>query len=282
MKRYRQTFKEIADSLQVLEVDWLVDPHAGAVISLLKSLPTDEPVTERHIVEMLKADFRAASTALRLFLGMAKDEYDRDIPALFEGKGAGSKTFFYKAPEAYVAAFTKLGLLQKINGEIQRPILWCDRLIGLFEGGWGSARKGQLRGRLLEDFVQDILLEVFPKEQIVPRCQFVGANGTSSEKADFAIPNATDAHILIEVKAFNATGSKQTDVLGDIFRIVEQKRDDTAFLLVTDGISWKARASDLRKIVELQNLGKIRRIYTMAMAAELQADLISLKQPFAL
>jgi len=71
------------------------------------------------------------------------------------------------------------------------------------------------------------------------------------------------------------------NVLGDIFRIVEQKRDDTAFLLVTDGISWKARASDLRKIVELQNLGKIRRIYTMAMSAELKADLISLKQPFA-
>lgn len=80
------------------------------------------------------------------------------------------------------------------------------------------------------------------------------------------------------MKAFNATGSKQTDVLGDILRIVEQKRDDTAFLLVTDGISWKARASDLRKIIELQNLGKIRKIYTMAMAEELKLDLISLKQ----
>jgi len=79
--------------------------------------------------------------------------------------------------------------------------------------------------------------------------QFTGASGVSSEKADFAIPDAADAHILIEVKAFNATGSKQTDVLGDILRIVEQKRDDTAFLLVTDGISWKARASDLKKIV---------------------------------
>ena len=84
------------------------------------------------------------------------------------------------------------------------------------------------------------------------------------------------------MKAFNATGSKQTDVLGDTLRIVEQKRDDTAFLLVTDGISWKARASDLKKIVKLQNLGKIRKIYTMAMAEELKADLISLKHFFGL
>ena len=159
---------------------------------------------------------------------------------------------------------------------------WSDRMIGLFEGGWGSARKGQLRGRMLEDFVQEILVDVFPANQIVPRCQFLGANGRSSEKADFAIPNATDAHILIEVKAFNATGSKQTDVLGDILRIVEQKRDDTAFLLVTDGLSWRARASDLRKIIELQNLGKIRKIYTKSMAAELKEDLLSLQKDFQL
>lgn len=278
MKRYKQTYEEIAESLQVLEVDWMADPHAEAVISLLKSLPTKAPLKEADVIRMLETDFRAASTILRLFLGMAKDEYDRDIPALFGGKGAGKVTQFRDDPAGYVAAFGKLGLLEKMNAEIHRPLQWHDRLVGLFEGGWGSARKGQLRGRMLEDFVEEILLEIFRKDQISTRSQFVGANGLSSEKADFAIPSPDDAHILIEVKAFNATGSKQTDVLGDIFRIVEQRRDDTAFLLVTDGISWKARQSDLRKIIKLQNEGKIRRIYTMAMAAELRKDLISLKQ----
>lgn len=278
MKRYKQTYEEIAGSLQVLEVDWMADPHAEAVISLLKSLPTEAPLGEADVIRMLETDFRAASTVLRLFLGMAKDEYDRDIPALFDGQGAGKITQFRDDPAGYVAAFGKLGLLSKMNAEIHRPLQWHDRLVGLFEGGWGSARKGQLRGRMLEDFVEGILLEVFRKDQISTRSQFIGANGLSTEKADFAIPSPDDAHILIEVKAFNATGSKQTDVLGDIFRIVEQRRDDTAFLLVTDGISWKARQSDLRKIIRLQNEGKIRRIYTMAMAAELRKDLISLKQ----
>jgi hypothetical protein len=276
VKRYKQTYEEIADSLLVLEVDWMADPHAEAVISQLKALPTDVPVTEQDVIRMLEADFRAGSTVLRLCLGMAKDEYDRDIPALFEGKGAGKVTQFRTDPIAYVAAFAEVGLLEKMNAEIHRPLHWHDRLVGLFEGGWGSARKGQLRGRMLEDFVEDILLRIFTTDQIVTRCQFLGASGLSSEKADFAIPSAEDAHILIEVKAFNATGSKQTDVLGDIYRIVEQRRDDTAFLLVTDGISWKARQSDLRKIIKLQNEGKIRRIYTMAMADELDADLRSL------
>jgi len=49
---------------------------------------------------------------------------------------------------------------------------------------------------------------------------------------------------------------------------------------VTDGISWKARSSDLKKIIALQNEGKIRKIYTMAMAKELEADLRSLKKSF--
>lgn len=277
MKRYKQTFDEIAESFQVLEVDWMDDPHAEAVITLLRSLPTSGPVTEQHVVHLLETDFRAASTVLRLFLGMAKDEYDRDIPALFDGAGAGKITQFRSDPRGYVAAFARLGLLEKMNAEIHRKLCWHDRLVGLFEGGWGSARKGQMRGRLLEDFVEQILLEVFTPEQISTRCQFVGANGLSNEKADFAVPSAKDAHILIEVKAFNATGSKQSDVLGDIFRIVEQRRDDTAFLLVTDGISWKARQSDLRKIIKLQNEGRIRRIYTMAMAHALKEDLFSLK-----
>jgi hypothetical protein len=259
MRRYTQTYNEIADSLQVLEVDWMSDPHAEAVISLLKSLPTDAPITERDVIRMLELDFRAASTALRLFLGMAKDEYDRDVPALFDGKGAGKVTQFRLDPQVYVAAFAKVGLLERMNAEIHRPLEWQDRLVGLFEGGWGSARKGQLRGRMLEDFVENILLEIFTKDQLSTRCQFLGASGLSSEKADFAIPSAKDAHILIEVKGFNATGSKQTD------------------LLVTDGISWKARQSDLRKIIKLQNEGRIRRIYTMAMASELKEDLLSLK-----
>ena len=275
MKRVRQTYEDIANSLQLLEANPMEDPHAQAVIAALRALPTDRRVTESDVIKMLELDFRAGSTVLRLFLGMAKDEFDRDIPALFSGSGKIKE--FRKNPKAYVATLKEVGLLNKMRAEIGRESHWSDRLAGLFEGGWGSARKGQMRGRNLEDFVEQILLKIFKPEQIVTRSQFLGASGLSGEKADFAIPSSDDAHILIEVKAFNATGSKQTDVLGDIFCIVEQKRDDTAFFLFTDGLSWKARQSDLRKIIKLQNEGKIRKIYTMAMADEFEEDLQSLK-----
>lgn len=79
------------------------------------------------------------------------------------------------------------------------------------------------------------------------------------------------------MKAYGATGSKQTDVLGDIARIVEQKRHDTDFILVTDGVTWKQRSNDLRKLIALQNEGKIMRIYTKLMAQDLKDDLETLK-----
>jgi DpnII restriction endonuclease len=280
MKRVRQTFEEISNSLTNLEVDWMEDPHAGAVIKAFETLPTGRKIKRGDVTKLLQSDFRVGCTVLRLFLDLSKDEFTRITAELFKDTGGAGVTNFRSDPDAFVAKLEETQILERMSAEVNRPPEWSDRLVGLFQGGWGSAVKGQLRGRMLEDFTEGILIKVFPPEQIIPRCQFLGANGLSSEKADFAIPSANDALILIEVKAFNATGSKQTDVLGDIFRIVEQKRDDTAFILVTDGISWKARASDLRKIIQLQNVGKIRKIYTMAMAKEFESDLRSLKKSF--
>lgn len=88
--------------------------------------------------------------------------------------------------------------------------------------------------------------------------------------------------ILIESKGYGATGSKMSDIIGDIEQIIKAKRPDTALLFFTDGLTWKQRKSDLRKIVEFQNIGDITRIYTLAMAAQFEADLRQLKAEFKL
>jgi hypothetical protein len=64
--------------------------------------------------------------------------------------------------------------------------------------------------------------------------------------------------------------------------VVSAKRPDTAFLFFTDGLTWKQRKSDLRKIVEFQNNGDITRIYTYAMAAQFEKDLRQLKAEYKL
>ncbi len=271
MKRYRQTVEEIQASLIPVEASWL-DAHAESVIRLLRGLPEKAACEAPEITSLILTDFDAATTAIRLFLDLSKDDYTQQMRDLLGPGGIGVKRF-NADPGVYLKALEKLELYRRISALRTQPLHWTDVLVERLKGGRGSAIKGQTRGRGMEDFVESIVREIYKPEHIAVWCRFTGANGQSTEKADFAIPSSNDPAVLIEVKAYGATGSKQTDVLGDIARIVEEKRHDTVLLLVTDGITWKQRLSDLRKLVALQNEGRIQRIYTKSMAMDLKADL---------
>lgn len=222
-----------------------------------------------------KEYFEAGLTVIRLFLDLSKDEFTGKLRDRLKS-GAGIKRI-QSEPEAYYSALEDMGILSRMTSIVNTPVDWSDLLTERLKGGRGSAIKGQQRGRYLEDFVEELIIRIFGKKSYDARCQFIGATGTSSEKTDFAIPSKDDPVILIESKAYGATGSKQTDVLGDITRIVHEKRNDTHFLLITDGITWHDRKNDLRKLVTLQNQGKITRIYTQSMIDQFEADLKQLK-----
>lgn len=100
------------------------------------------------------------------------------------------------------------------------------KLKGLCSGR-GSAISGQRRGRDVEDFAESIIHKAFG-DIFQPRCIFSGPCGQKA-KCDFAIPSKSDPRILIEAKGSGATGSKMTDLLGDIRAIIDSKRKDTAF-----------------------------------------------------
>lgn len=279
MKRYRQTFEEIEASLSRIESSWM-DAHAGEVIAALKGIPKRKSYGAAEITDLLDSNFKVGSTVVRLFMDQSKDEFVPNLTAVLGEAGAkgGSGVKCYKAHrEEYVGALIEMGLAEKMTEAVNRPLHWYDTISERLKGGRGSATKGQARGRDMENFVEGIVRSVFSQDQVAIRCRFTGATGLSTEKADFAVPSAADPAILIEVKAYGATGSKQTDVLGDIARIVEQKRHDTVFILVTDGVTWKQRSNDLRKLVALQNEGKILRIYTKSMAQDLKEDLETLR-----
>lgn len=141
--------------------------------------------------------------------------------------------------------------------------------------------KEHFRGRALENFTEKIISEIFGQNYNV-RSSFIGKDGQSTAKSDFAIPSKDNPFILIESKAYGATGSKQTDAVGDAVSIISQKRHDTIFLMITDGVSWHARKSDFYKLIKLQNEGAIYRIYTQKMKNELIKDLQQLKYEFGI
>lgn len=274
MERRRQTFEEIISNLSRIESAWK-DDHAQSVMDLLDGIEEKDSYTTNDLREILDRDSEAGMTLVRLFLDLSKDELTgalRDVEA-----GA-----YRKDPERFLQGLGDLGALEKMREAVGAPVTWRDILVERLKTGRGSAIKAQARGRFLEDKTEEIVQAVFGIGHYDARCRFVGANGQEDEKADFAIPSREDPRILIEVKAYGATGSKQTDILGDMERIIGKKRHDTTLLFITDGVTWKLRTNDLRKLIEIQNKGEIARIYTSKMFPDFRQDLLRLRSEYGL
>jgi hypothetical protein len=278
MKVVAQDLDDILASLQPLTVDWQ-DDIARRVIARIEALPSKASYTLDDVRQLLDADFKEGLIICQLFLGLSKDLFTAALNDTLSGSGAGIKR--YRADStAFLDGLLSLGLLDEMAAQVNRAVKWSDVLVERLRSGRGSAISGQKRGRQIEDFAESIVRKVF-RDTFEVRCTFSGPKGGRA-KCDFAVPNKAAPLILIEAKAYGATGSKMTDIIGDIEKIIAAKRKDAAFLFFTDGLSWRQRKSDLRKIVEYQNHGDITRIYTIAMAGAFEADLRQLKKEYGI
>jgi hypothetical protein len=268
-----QKLADILGSLQNLNVDWK-DKVALSVIEKLRRIPIKSSYSAEDVRALLDANFEEGLLICRLFMGLSKDQFTVLLRQARANAGIGVKAF-ESDRGAYLADLLSMGLLEAMAAEANREAHWTDVLVERLRSGRGSAIVGQKRGRGVEDFAEAIIKSVFG-HRYEARCTFSGPR-TTSAKCDFAIPTKESARILVEAKGYGATGSKMTDILGDIHSIIEAKRADTALLLVTDGLTWKDRQSDLRKLIDLQNQGDITRIYTYSMAPQFDMDLRQLK-----
>lgn len=277
MEFHSQSIEDLLGALSPLDIEW-EDETSKKVTAKLEAFPRKSAYKAEDVVPYLAEDFETGSLLVRLFLGLSKDSYQAELRGLIGSSGIGVKSFSNNRGK-YLEALEKLGLSAAIAATVNREVKWSDILVERLRSGRGSAVSGQKRGRHVEDFVEQIVKSVF--EWYEARCTFVGQRN-SSAKCDFAVPSRQVPRIVIESKAYGATGSKMTDVIGDIEKIIAAKRSDTVFMFFTDGLSWIQRKSDFRKIVDYQNQGDIFRIYTLKMAQVFESDLRTLKREFAL
>ncbi len=273
-----QTVEEVLDNLSPLDVEWM-DETAAAAIAAVSSIEKKPIYGRDDIASLLDGDFDRGILCARLFLALSKDSMVTELRREL-GKGGIGVTRYKAEPEAYLAALERLTLPDAMAKAINYEPVWSDILVERLRSGRGAAIQGQKRGRGLEDFAEALVKDVFG-DAYETRCTFTGADQKTA-KCDVAIPNKSRPRIVIEVKGYNATGSKMTDIIGDLDAIIDAKRHDTTLLFVTDGMTWAARTSDLKKIVDRQNQGKIARIYTTKMREDLLADLKTLKQTMGL
>jgi hypothetical protein len=104
------------------------------------------------------------------------------------------------------------------------------------------------------------------------RTQFRGRSGRLAP-CDLAIPNGESAEIVVAAKGFDSTGSKLTDAVREVERMVDVRLSRQYVMAVVDGIGWKSRAADLRRIHELWVNGEINGLYTLVTLDSFREDL---------
>lgn len=281
MRIIQQEFDAIIERLSPLEADWM-DATAEAIMARIRAVPVKPEYDRADIAALVEAntsrEFRVSLFCVGLFLGFSKDKLAVELADRLGPGGTGIQRF-QKDRETYLDVLENLGLRDAMTATVNAKPVWTDILKERLRSGRGSAIRGQQRGRGLEDFAEDVIHAVFG-HAYEARCTFQGPRGPA--KCDFAIPNKAQPLILVEAKGYGATGSKMSDIIGDLDAIIDAKRRDASLLFLTDGLTWKARANDLRKIVQRQNDGRITRLYTKQMRQTFVDDLKTLKAEYEL
>jgi hypothetical protein len=273
----RITLDELLEQIERIPSEWL-DEVGKEVIDTVPKIVEElrKSGVNKVTIKKLLFRYKYALDVFRLMLGLSQDEMMNELLyfSKIPGLGRGFRTVRNRAKQyssqLAEALVENLGLADAASEELFHEWNYTEVLIERYKYQRGRAIKGQKRGRSLEDEVEELLKET--RITYESRKNFMSKKGLEA-KADFSIPSHLHPQIVIETKGYEATGSKLTDVLGDILKIVQAKDPDTRFYLVTNGVGWFRRISDLKHIIKLQNKGDIDMVYTRKTLSNLGEEL---------
>jgi hypothetical protein len=125
-------------------------------------------------------------------------------------------------------------------------------------------------GRKIEDEIEAIARDLgLPCET---RTRFTGRNNRTAA-CDLVIPSGDRAEIAVAAKGFDSTGSKLTDAVREIEEMADVRQARQFIMAVIDGIGWKNRVNDLRRIYALWESHQIDGMYTLATLNRFRHDL---------
>ncbi|HUD36997.1 MAG TPA: hypothetical protein VMR14_08875 [Streptosporangiaceae bacterium] len=125
-------------------------------------------------------------------------------------------------------------------------------------------------GRKVEDEIEAIARDLGLPYQT--RTRFTGRDHRTAP-CDLVIPAGTNAEIAVAAKGFDSTGSKLTDAVREIEEMADVRQARQFIMVVVDGIGWKNRLNDLRRIYTLWESKQIDGMYTISTLSSFRADL---------
>ena len=160
-------------------------------------------------------------------------------------------------------------LMRMLRVQLHRQYEFGDVLVAR-AGTRVTATRAGASGRKVEDEIELIATDLgLPYKT---RTKFTGRNGRVAP-CDLVVPNSEAAEIVVAAKGFDSTGSKLTDAVREIEEMADVRLPRQFVIAVIDGIGWKSRQADLRKIHELWVSQQIDGMYTLASLGQFRHDL---------
>jgi hypothetical protein len=266
------SFEEYVASLGALtaHVDPTLENEEGRLIKgAAEELAGLQTITQETLASWVAAQPSGSGVGVfGLVVGLSQERLRNSLR-----HGLGSPAFGKLAREnplglvAYMDA--EYSLLSLLEAQRHRQYDFGDVLVARAGTRALATRAGQA-GRQLEDEIEEIAKNLGLAYQT--RCRFEGRTATAP--CDLALP-AGDSHaqIVVAAKSFGSTGSKLTDAVREIEEMALVRKPTQFVFAVIDGIGWKGRINDLRRIYNLWSSGQINGMYTMASLGQFQEDL---------
>lgn len=264
------TFGEYVASLGVLR--GIVDPTASTPLAAdIKEAATSLAALGDLSPEVLAEWAQAHPSwvpALGLTAGLSQESFKNILRHHFNSSGwvTLART---RAADLVAMLDEEYDLVRLLTVQRSRSYEFGDVLVAR-AGGRAVAVGGMASGRKVEDEIEAIAADLgLPSNT---RTRFEGRNGRTAP-CDLVIPSASNPLIVVAAKGFDSTGSKVTDAVREIEEMAEIRLPRQYVMAVIDGIGWKSRASDLRKIYALWESRQIDGMYTLASLDRFRTDL---------
>lgn len=242
-------------------------PQTQSIRAAVDSLQAILPVTGQSLAQWANEHPRWAHV-LGLVVGLSQEKL---LMALKDGLGtSGAITLARDRPEELITFLTdRFDVIEMVNKQAGRKYGLADVLIAR-AGTRVTATRATAAGRSIEDMIEDIAKEL--RLPYATRTRFVG-RGDQTGPADLVIPDSANAVIMVAAKGFDSTGSKLTAAYEEIAKMTAVRKPTQFVMAVVDGIGWKSRRADLRRIHDLWTTNDIDGLYTVSALNQFRNDL---------
>jgi len=233
-------------------------PEATEIKEAAASLATLVEITEETLTAWA-AEHPSWVNVLGLAVGLSQEKLRNTLKHHFDT--SGWVTLARERPADLVRMLeTDFDVVRLITVQRGRAYDFGDVLVAR-AGTRQTASSAGASGRKVEDEIEAIARAL--GLDCETRTRFTGRNNRTAP-CDLVIPTGKHAEIVVAAKGFDSTGSKLTDAVREIEEMADVRLARQFVMALIDGIGWKNRIADLRRIYTLWESHQIDGMYTLA------------------